>query len=73
MRIPLLLIHGTYDYTVPSVHTERMAAALKKAGKQYELVMIPRADHYYGWRSQRVTLLTALEKFLATNLGASPH
>jgi dipeptidyl aminopeptidase/acylaminoacyl peptidase len=46
-----------------------MAAALGSAKKPYELIVIPKADHQLRWRSERITLLTALEKFLASNLG----
>jgi dipeptidyl aminopeptidase/acylaminoacyl peptidase len=50
-----------------------MAAALKHAGKKYEVVTIPRGDHQLAWRSERITLLTAVEKFLAANLPTSDH
>ncbi len=70
VKVPVLLIHGDEDYTVPPEHTTRMASALKRADKRYEVVMIKKADHYLEWPSERVTLLTAVEKFLATNLSA---
>ena len=70
VKVPVLLIHGNEDYTVPPEHTTRMASALKRADKRYEVVMIKKADHYLEWPSERVTLLTAVEKFLAANLSA---
>ena len=70
VKVPVLLIHGDEDYTVPPEHSTRMASALKRADKRYEMVMIRKGDHYLEWPSERVTLLSAVEKFLATNLSA---
>ena len=72
VQVPVLLVHGADDWTVLVEHSKRMAQELKKADKPHELIVLPKADHQLGWRSERVALLTALEKFLATQLGANP-
>ncbi len=71
VSIPVLMVHGVEDWTVPVEHSKRMDAALKRAGKQHELILIPHGDHQLAWRSERVTLLTALEKFLTANMGGT--
>jgi dipeptidyl aminopeptidase/acylaminoacyl peptidase len=69
VKVPVLLVHGADDWTVLVEHSKRMASELSSAKKPYELIVIPKADHQLRWRSERITLLTALEKFLASNLG----
>ena len=44
---PLLILHGTADKTVPVAQSEVFAAALKKAGVEHELVIIPDAPHTF--------------------------
>lgn len=68
IRVPLLLIHGRKDFTVPVIHTERMAEALTKAGKTAEVIYLADADHYLSRGADRLAALSALEKFLAAQL-----
>jgi acetyl esterase/lipase len=42
---PVLLVHGDADELVPIRHSERMAAALEKAGVESGFVIIPGAPH----------------------------
>ncbi len=65
---PVLLVHGRKDYTVPVQHTEAMSRALMKAGKPAQTVLLDEADHYFTRAADRVTLLRALESFLAANM-----
>ncbi len=44
---PILILHGTADKTVDVDQSERFAAALKKAGVEHELVIIPDAPHTF--------------------------
>lgn len=44
----LLLIHGDMDNNVHPANTIRMADALIKAGKHFDMLMIPGADHGLG-------------------------
>jgi dipeptidyl aminopeptidase/acylaminoacyl peptidase len=48
-----------------------MAKALTRAGKAHEYILIEGADHQMSRESDRTTLLTAIEKFLATHLAGS--
>ena len=44
---PLLIVHGTKDETVPHSQAETLAAALKKAGADYQLELVPDAPHTF--------------------------
>jgi dipeptidyl-peptidase-4 len=44
----LLLAHGTMDTNVPPYQTMLVADALIKANKDFDLLMIPNANHGYG-------------------------
>ena len=65
IKVPMLLIHGKKDVTVDHVQSEKMNAAMKRAGKSVEFVSIPMADHYFTREADRITLLSAMETFLA--------
>ena len=65
IKAPLLLIHGKKDVTVDHVQSTRMHAAMTKAGKAVEFLSVPLADHYFTREADRMTLLTAIENFLA--------
>jgi len=62
LNIPILLIHGQDDTVVPLEQSQIMAAALKKAGKPYELIVQKGADH---WLSRGDTRLQTLEATMA--------
>jgi dipeptidyl aminopeptidase/acylaminoacyl peptidase len=72
VSVPVLLVHGDRDFEVDADHSRRMARALARAKKKFELVVIPDGNHSlsrYEWREK---LLSKLEGFLAANLsGAS--
>ncbi|XP_047176549.1 isoprenylcysteine alpha-carbonyl methylesterase ICME-like [Vigna umbellata] len=42
---PVYLVHGTADYSIPSVASERFADALKKAGARAELILCEGKSH----------------------------
>ncbi|XP_061359749.1 isoprenylcysteine alpha-carbonyl methylesterase ICME-like [Gastrolobium bilobum] len=42
---PIILFHGTADYSIPSVASERFADALKKAGARAELILYDGKTH----------------------------
>ena len=44
----LMLVHGTLDDNVPPSNTLLVVDALMKAGKDFDLLMIPNAHHGYG-------------------------
>jgi dipeptidyl aminopeptidase/acylaminoacyl peptidase len=69
VTIPVLLIHGDRDYTVEVDHTKMMDAALKRAGKPHETLILEGADHYYREDAHRRALFTRLGTFLDAQLG----
>ena len=44
----LFLIHGLMDDNVPPVNTQLVADALMKAGKDFDMLMLPHARHGFG-------------------------
>ncbi len=73
VRAPILLIHGVDDTVVPISQSQRMARALKAAGKQYELIELAGEDHWMMTSSaSRIRTLTELERFLGKYIGGAP-
>jgi dienelactone hydrolase len=72
LGIPLLMIHGDRDSQVSVDQSDAMDSALREAGKHPEFIRISGATHQMSRESDRVTLLTAVEKFLSEHLGAAP-
>jgi dipeptidyl aminopeptidase/acylaminoacyl peptidase len=68
IQIPILLIHGMDDFTVSVKQTQKMEEALKEAGKDEQTIYIPGANHFLRRESDRLTVLNALESFLAKSL-----
>jgi len=70
INIPVLLLYATYGKTMPGeTQPEKMAAALKKAGKPHKLVKIDAAAYAYRNEAEWTTLLWELESFFAAHLG----
>jgi dipeptidyl aminopeptidase/acylaminoacyl peptidase len=69
--IPVLLVHGGKDWQVQADQSKAMAKALGRKSKDSKLVLIKGATHDLERRSDRVTLLTEVEAFLAANIGAA--
>jgi dipeptidyl aminopeptidase/acylaminoacyl peptidase len=44
----LMLVHGQMDDNVPAENTQLVVDALVKAGKDFDLIMLPHARHGYG-------------------------
>ena len=44
----LMLVHGEMDDNVPPYNTQLVVDALVKAGKDFDLLMLPHAKHGYG-------------------------
>ncbi len=68
VTMPVLLIHGDTDSQVDVDQSVAMDRALTKAGKAHEFILIKGAGHSMQRESDRTTLLSAVEKFLATSL-----
>ena len=61
---PIMLIHGEDDTVVPFSHSDKMADALKDAGKSYELVRLEGEDHWLSLSSTRLQMLEAAVGFV---------
>jgi dipeptidyl aminopeptidase/acylaminoacyl peptidase len=61
---PILLIHGKDDSVVPFDQSLEMQAALKRAGKPVEMVVMPNEDHWLSRPETRLSMLTAAVAFV---------
>lgn len=69
---PFIILHGTADTSVPSVMSERFAAALEQAGVDVELVLLQDVSHAFELKpltSEEMTLaLSEIDDFLERTL-----
>jgi dipeptidyl aminopeptidase/acylaminoacyl peptidase len=70
IKVPVLLVHGSNDWQVQEDQSKAMAKALERNKTPHELLLIKGAGHELERKSDRVTLLTEVEKFLSANIGA---
>jgi len=61
---PILLIHGKNDTVVNFEQSEKMAAALKDAGKPFEMVVLEKEDHWLSRAETRKQMLEAAMAFV---------
>lgn len=71
VQVPILLIHGDKDETVPPNQSAIMQDALKAAGKTSRLIKVPKANHYWAeWdRDDLIMMFRETGAFLKQNLG----
>jgi dipeptidyl aminopeptidase/acylaminoacyl peptidase len=67
-RAPILLIHGADDTIVPYEQSQHMFDALRRAGKQAELVALGHEDHWLSQSETRLQMLKATVDFLHKHL-----
>lgn len=67
----LLLAHGTMDDNVPPDNTLLVVDALIKAGKDFDLLMIPNAAHGYG-AAGNYMMRRRWDYFVSNLMGATP-
>jgi dipeptidyl aminopeptidase/acylaminoacyl peptidase len=72
VSVPILLIHGKEDTTVPYDQSEDMAKALKRAGKPLEFVSLAKEDHYLSRSATRLQMLKTSVDFLQRNNPSDP-
>jgi dipeptidyl aminopeptidase/acylaminoacyl peptidase len=72
VTVPVLLIHGRDDTTVPYDQSADMAKALKRAGKPVEFVSLAKEDHYLSRSATRLQMLKTSLEFLQRNNPADP-
>jgi alpha-beta hydrolase superfamily lysophospholipase len=61
---PIQLIHGKDDTVVPFRQSERMANALKDAGKPHEFIALRREDHWLSHAETRKQTLKEAMRFV---------
>lgn len=61
---PVLLIHGREDTVVPFEQSEIMERAMRRAGKDVELVALDGEDHHMSFPATRRRMLTETIRFL---------
>jgi dipeptidyl aminopeptidase/acylaminoacyl peptidase len=69
IKCPVLLMHGSDDYTVRVDQGEEMNRALQHEGKKVTFIAIKGETHYMQTTATRVRVLTELERFLKENIG----
>ena len=62
--MPILIVHGKEDKRVPVSQSRAMATALKEAGKPYEYLEQPLADHHFSRSEDRLEFLKRMKAFL---------
>ena len=67
--VPVLIVHGKLDFTVPVGHGESMERALKAAGKPVKALYLDKADHFLSRTEDRLACLKAIDTFLADEIG----
>lgn len=66
---PVLLAHGDLDINVDVQHSDRMEAALKRAGKQVDYLRVKGLDHQLADSGIRSTLLLKMGQLLERTIG----
>ena len=71
IAIPVMIVHGDADQRVPYYHAERMARRLDNLGKDYKLVNLEKADHFYNtlFYNHQKDLYTEMLDFLENRCG----
>ena len=68
IKIPVLLIHGEADRSVPVRHSKKMYKKLKSVSADVEYLEIEDGDHYLSKEEHRVMTFEAMDAFLAKHL-----
>ena len=69
IKVPVLLAHGDMDSNVSSLHSVRMADALRKTGTKVEFMRFKELDHQLDDDVARTELLTRIATFLDQAVG----
>jgi dipeptidyl aminopeptidase/acylaminoacyl peptidase len=68
INTPILLLHSTDDRSVPIEQSDKMAKALKDAGKPYKYVVMEGGDHFLLTEKTRLTAMREMDAFLSLYL-----
>ena len=69
IKVPVLLVHGDMDSNVSSLHSVRMAEALRKNGTTVDLLRYKDLDHQLDDSNARTEMLTRIGTFLESAVG----
>lgn len=69
IQAPVLLVHGDMDLNVGFIHSQRMADALRSAGKETELLTFAGLDHQLADNNARAKLLVKIGQLLDRTIG----
>jgi dipeptidyl aminopeptidase/acylaminoacyl peptidase len=69
IKVPVLLVHGEQDEVTPKAQAEAMRAALDRANKPYEWMMVPKEGHGFYAEKNRIAFYEKLEAFLNKHIG----
>ncbi len=64
ITVPLLLIHGRDDTTVPYDQSSDLAKAMKHAGRPAQFITLEKEDHYLSRSATRMLMLQSSVEFL---------
>jgi dipeptidyl aminopeptidase/acylaminoacyl peptidase len=67
VHVPVMLIHGQHDLSVPFEQSQDMYDALRHAGGVVELVTLPYEDHLFSGGASRLQMLQKSVDFLRTH------
>lgn len=65
---PILIVHGTTDETVSLSQSQTLAEALKQAGVDHELLIIPDAPHTFSLQPSQMDLRPLVLSLLTKHL-----
>jgi dipeptidyl aminopeptidase/acylaminoacyl peptidase len=69
IKAPVMLFHGELDRNVRVVESQLMADRLRDAGKNVQLTLYPKLDHYLEDANTRADMLGKSDAFLRASLG----
>lgn len=70
IQVPVLLVHGTKDRSVPVKQSVAMYKALKSENKDVQYIELEDGDHYLSTNSHRLQTFQAMDSFLKQYLQA---
>lgn len=71
INVPVLLLHGTDDRSVPYQQSDMMYKALLRQNKPVEYIEFDKGDHYLSNNSHRLETFKAMDRFLKQHLKAN--
>lgn len=69
VNVPMLIVHGDFDTTVPVEHSQRFAEGLKEAGADYQYIEIKDMGHSPSFFEQNMQWFPQLLEFFDTKCG----